>query len=94
MSMDERVEKLERFFKEVAGLTLHHKVLADTAVVYPSALGEALSRIDPDWVKAEMEADKQKRAQKRKVNHPENARIAFKKAAKAMKDNPKLQVPY
>lgn len=47
---DGRVEKLERFFKEVADLTLNHKVLADAAVVYPSALGEALSRVDSDWV--------------------------------------------
>jgi hypothetical protein len=51
MSMNERAGKLERFFKEVADLTFNHKVLADTAVVYPSALGEALSRVDSDWVR-------------------------------------------
>src|ERR1039458_6844413 len=50
MIMDDRVEKLERFFKEVADLAFNHKVLADTAVVYSSALGEALSRVDSDWV--------------------------------------------
>lgn len=49
MSTDDRQEKLERFFKEVANLTLNHKVIAGAAVVYPSALGESLSRVDPDW---------------------------------------------
>jgi hypothetical protein len=33
LSTDDRIEKLERFFKEVADLTFNHKVLADTAVV-------------------------------------------------------------
>jgi HAMP domain-containing protein len=46
-----RVEKLERFFKEVADLTFSHKVLADTAVVYSSVLGEALALVDPDWIR-------------------------------------------
>ena len=50
MSTDDRVEKLERFFKEVADLTFNHKVLADTGVVYTSVLSEALSRVDSDWV--------------------------------------------
>jgi hypothetical protein len=49
MSTDDRMEKLERFFKEVADLTADHEVIAGEAVVYPSALGEALSRVDPDW---------------------------------------------
>jgi hypothetical protein len=49
MSMDDRIEKLELFFKEIANLTANHKVLADHAVVYPADLGEALSRVDPDW---------------------------------------------
>lgn len=49
-STDDSLEKLEHFFKEVADLTFNHRVLADTAVVYPSALGEALSRVDPHWV--------------------------------------------
>jgi hypothetical protein len=49
-----------------------------------------------------MEADKKQRAEGRskrikkppKINHVESALVAFKKAAKAMKDDPKLQVPY
>jgi hypothetical protein len=45
MSTNDRLEKLERFFKEVAYLTVHHEVIADNAVVFPSALGEALSRV-------------------------------------------------
>ena len=49
MSTDDRLEKLERFFKEVADLKVHHEVIADNAVVFPSALGEALSRVDSDW---------------------------------------------
>ena len=49
MSTDDRQEKLEQFLKEVANLTVNHKVVADEAVVYPSALGEAVSRVDPDW---------------------------------------------
>jgi hypothetical protein len=49
MSTDDRLEKLERFFKEVADLTVHHEVIAGEAVVYPSSLGEALSRVDSDW---------------------------------------------
>lgn len=49
MSTDDRQEKLERFFKEVADLTVNHEVIAGEAIVYPSALGEALSRVDPDW---------------------------------------------
>src|ERR1017187_1264866 len=50
MSTDDRVEKLERFFKEVADLTFNHKDLADTGVVYRSVLSEALSRVDSDLV--------------------------------------------
>jgi len=46
---DDRQEKLERFFMEVTNLTVNHKVIAGEAVVYPSALGEALNRVDPDW---------------------------------------------
>lgn len=47
--MHDRIEKLERFFKEVTVLTVNHKVVADHAAVYPSDLGEALSRVDPNW---------------------------------------------
>jgi hypothetical protein len=49
MSTDDRLEKLERFFREVVDLTVRHKLIAGTAIVYPSDLGEALSRVDPDW---------------------------------------------
>jgi len=49
MSTDDRQEKLEQFFTEVANLTVDHEVIAGEAVVYPSALGKALSRVDPDW---------------------------------------------
>lgn len=51
MSANDRLEKLERFFKEVASLAINHEVLEDTAVVYPFDLGEALSRVDPEWAK-------------------------------------------
>jgi hypothetical protein len=33
MSTDDRLEKLERFFKEVADLTVSHEVIAGEAVV-------------------------------------------------------------
>ena len=49
MSTDDRQEKLEQFFMEVANLAVNHKLIAGEAVVYPSALREALSRVDPDW---------------------------------------------
>jgi hypothetical protein len=49
MSTNDRQEKLERFFKEVADLTVNHEVIAGEAVVYPSILGEALRRVDSDW---------------------------------------------
>src|ERR1017187_3121708 len=49
MSTDDRKEKLERFFKEVADLTANHEVIAGEAVVLPSSLGDALSRVDSDW---------------------------------------------
>jgi hypothetical protein len=63
---------------------------------------DTILKADPAQVKAEMEADKKQRAEGRskrikkppKINHVESALVAFKKAAKAMKDDPKLQVPY
>ena len=69
--------------------------------VFNSAM-DTILKADPAKVKAEMEADKKQRAEVRskrakvpvKVNHLENAIKAFRKAGKAMKDNPKLQVPY
>lgn len=49
--MSNRLEKLETFFKEVANLTSNHDVHEDSAVVYPSKLGEALEKVDPEWWK-------------------------------------------
>jgi hypothetical protein len=45
----ERLEKLEAFFKEVGDLTSNHETLHDHAVDYPSDLGKALEKVDPDW---------------------------------------------
>jgi hypothetical protein len=47
MIMDDRVEKLERFFKEVADLAFNHKVLADTAVelATPLEIGDPRSPV-------------------------------------------------
>lgn len=46
-------EKLEAFFEEVANLTVNHNVLLGSedeyAVVYPSKLGKALEKVDPEW---------------------------------------------
>jgi hypothetical protein len=66
--------------------------------VFNSAM-DTILKADPAKVKAEMEAEKQLRAEARsrkarKDEHLQNAVAAFKKAARAMKDNPKLQVPY
>lgn len=46
--------KLYAFFREVARLTVEHDVVVDMdnedhAVVFPSKLGEALEKVDPDW---------------------------------------------
>ena len=46
-----RARVLETFFKEVVELTVNHDVLNDHAVVYPSRLGEALAKVDPEWWK-------------------------------------------
>lgn len=45
-------DRYTAFFAEVATLTSRHDVLGDDAVVYPSKLGEALSKIDPEWWKS------------------------------------------
>lgn len=48
---DER-KKLDRFFKQVSKLTSNHvtlHTLQDFAAVSASDLGEALSKVDPDW---------------------------------------------
>lgn len=49
MRTPDRFMKLENFFQEVVKLTIEHEVIGDAAVVYPSALGVALSRVDPEW---------------------------------------------
>ncbi len=57
--MPDRLELLEQFFKAVANLTLNHKVVYSrvdenvdgSAVVYPSDLGAALEKVDPEWWK-------------------------------------------
>lgn len=45
MSTNNRLAKLEQLFKEVEDPTVGHEVIGDTAVVYPSALGESLSPV-------------------------------------------------
>ena len=45
----DRDELLERFFYEVAQLTLNHDTVGDYAVVFPKKLGEALEKVDPGW---------------------------------------------
>ncbi len=57
--MSDRLELLEQFFKEVANLTLNHRVVYSRvdenvdgqATVYPSDLGAALEKVDPEWWK-------------------------------------------
>lgn len=49
--MNERLAKLEQFFKEVSILTMFHDVCGDNAVVFPSKLGPALEKVDPEWYK-------------------------------------------
>lgn len=44
-------EQLEAFYREVAKLTLNHDVQGDSAVVFPSKLGDALERVSPNWWK-------------------------------------------
>ena len=56
--------KLKQFYSEVVDLTINHDVMGEeivdefdglqlitggSAVVYPSKLGEALSKVDPEW---------------------------------------------
>jgi hypothetical protein len=47
----DRNEKLEALYKEVAGLTLNHGVIGDTAAVTAMDLGNALDKVNPDWYK-------------------------------------------
>ena len=44
-----RLELLETFFREIVRLTVNHEELIGSAVVYPSALGDALAKVDPKW---------------------------------------------
>jgi hypothetical protein len=57
-----RLQKLEEFFRTVAKLTANHdgihfrvtndhedQIEQDIAVVYPSKLGAALEKVDPEW---------------------------------------------
>ena len=48
---DAELAKLREFYRDVARMTLHHDVLGESAVVYPSNLGVALAKIDPEWWK-------------------------------------------
>jgi hypothetical protein len=48
MGADDRMDNFECFFKEITDLTFNHEVRENTPVVHPSALGKALSRVDPD----------------------------------------------
>lgn len=43
------ITALQDFYDEVRQLTVNHDVENDTAVVYISKLGRALSRVDPKW---------------------------------------------
>lgn len=61
MSVEDRLAKLEQFYRSVVDLTLNHdtlggdmedKVLGETAVVYPSKLGPVLEAVDPEWWKS------------------------------------------
>lgn len=46
-----KLERLEKLFLAVSWLTLHHDVLGECAVVFPSKLGDALKAVNPDWYK-------------------------------------------
>jgi hypothetical protein len=46
----ERLQKLENFFRAVIELTVNHDVIGDDiASVSPKNLGDALSKVDPNW---------------------------------------------
>jgi len=52
----DRLEKLEKFYRAVADLTLNHDTIhilpdGDYAVVYPSKLGPLLEAVDKEWWK-------------------------------------------
>ena len=51
------IKGLENFFREVAQLTLNHETIGDHAVVFPSELGKALVKVDPEWWTCKPESD-------------------------------------
>ena len=70
---NERLQKLEEFFLTVAKLTANHdgihfrvtndhedQIEQDIAVVYPSKLGAALEKVDPEWWRRTSETDQPK----------------------------------
>lgn len=48
---EERLKKLEAFYKAIAQLTFDHDVIGDHAVVFPNKLGKELEKVDPEWYK-------------------------------------------
>jgi hypothetical protein len=70
---NKRLEKLEEFFLTVAKLTANHdgihfrvtnehkdQIEQDIAVVYPSKLGAALEKVDPEWWRRTSETEQPK----------------------------------
>lgn len=70
---NERLQKLEEFFLTVAKLTANHdgihfrvtndhedQIEQDIAVVYPSKLGAALEKVDPEWWRTTNETEQPK----------------------------------
>ena len=49
--LNEKLIKLEQFYRAVADLTLRHDVLNGYAVVYPSNLGPLLESVNSEWWK-------------------------------------------
>jgi hypothetical protein len=49
--MNDRLIKLEAFFKAIARLTGHHDVIHDYAAVTADKLGKELEKVDPEWWK-------------------------------------------
>ena len=46
---DTRLKLLEQFYLDVINLTVDHEVIGESAVVFPSDLGNALEKVDPRW---------------------------------------------
>lgn len=66
----DRLEKLEAFFEEVGDLTSNHETLHDHAVVYPSDLGKALEKVDPDWWRSKASSIAAETEQPQPLGHP------------------------